>query len=108
LTNRGNDLIELHLVVFRQIPQVVEVSRLVSSWIRESDGFFGGNFAERVDGNGPVFRKVGELLISAKNRPVCKGERQDLVDGDIDLHVVARRERPGVAKVERVGVGGRT
>ena len=105
MTNRGNDLIELYLVVFRQIPQIVEVSRLVSSWIGERDRFFGGNFVERVDENGPVFWKVGELRVSAKHRPVFERERQHLIDGDIDLHVVAHRERPGVAKVERVGVG---
>src|SRR5258708_26462103 len=93
----------MQLVVFRQIPEIVEVSRLVSGWIGERDRFFGGNFVERVDENGPVFWKVGELRLSAKHRPVCDRERQHLIDGDIYLHVVARTEPPCVTKATPVG-----
>jgi hypothetical protein len=56
-------------MVFREIPEVVKVARLVAGGIGESDRFFGGDFVEGIDQNGSIVGKVGELGIAAKDRP---------------------------------------
>jgi len=75
LTNRGKEVVELHFLVDREIPEIVEIPRFVSGWIGESNCFLGSNFVEGVHKNGPIFGNVGELCISAKNGPICERER---------------------------------
>jgi hypothetical protein len=98
-------VVEAHVLVDREMPEIVEVPRFVSGDIGESDGFLGGNFVEGVHQNGPILGEVGELRVPAKNGPVCERERQHLMDGDIRFHVIVSGKRSGIAEVKRVGVG---
>jgi len=105
LANRGKEVVELHFLVDREIPEIVEISRFVSGWIGESNCLLGSNFVEGVHKNGPIFGNVGELCISAKNGPICEREKQRLIDRDIQLHVTVPGKRSGISEIKRVGVG---
>jgi len=107
LANRRNDVIEPDFLVFGEIPKVVKVARFVSGWVGESEGFFSGDFVEGIDENDPVFGKIGEFRIAAKDRLLFERERQHFFDSDIHLHVIVSGKRAGIAEVEGMGVESR-
>jgi hypothetical protein len=85
---------ELHFLVDREIPEVVEIPRFVPGWIGKSNCLLGSNFVEGVQKIGPIFGNDGELCISAKNARFARGKNS------ASLIVMAT-----FTKVKRVGVG---
>jgi hypothetical protein len=107
LANRWKEVVEMHFLVDREIPEIVEIPRFVSGWIGESNCLLGSNFVgytrmDRFSGMSANSR------ISAKNGPICEREKQRLIDRDIHLHVTVPGKRSGISEVKRVGVGAHT
>src|SRR5664279_5460936 len=72
----------------RKMPQVVKVARFVARPIGKGNRFLGRDFCKRIHLNQPVFGKVREFLVAAKNGALLERMNQMLAKRNVDLDIV--------------------
>src|SRR2546423_976815 len=75
-----------------QMPQVIEVARLVARPVAQGQKLLDRDFLDRINAHGRALRQIVELVVGAQYRTLLQRETQHLVDCDVDLHIAGSRQ----------------